>query len=1274
MATVVSLLCSFYILSSSLPAQHYFTWDNATVYFLITDRFFDGNTANNFPYGRTADPVGGFQGGDLKGLTQKITAGYFDSLGVDALWITPPYEQIHGAVPGYWNGYPSDFHYGYHGYYALDFTELDANMGTAADMLAFVDTAHAHGIRIIMDIVLNHVGYETMADVAEFNLGDLGNPWNPNNVPNANDPDWCNWWTDPLGKQWIRKGVTTTDYCADACGGGDLMLCLAGLPDVRTEITTEVGLPQILLTKWNAAREAQEIAELNAFFLETGLPKTPANYIIKWLTDWVREYGIDGFRIDTYKHVERSVWGTLKAQAQNALDDWKAANPSKVLDDNDFWMVGEWYGHGPNKNTEAATVGQTDALINFGFQGQGGNPSALNSTYASYAAINADPTWNFLSYISSHDTELFNRNDLFDGGTSLLLAPGAVQIFYGDETMRMPLTTGTDQDTRSFMNWGSINYPLKTHWSLLGTFRRKHPAIGVGTHTMLNASPYVFMRDYQSVSEGVCDKIVAAVGVPAGNQTFNVAAAFADGVQVRNVYSGQVANVANGQITFNVGSQGVVLMEYVTQPACVVVDIEPEDCYSANPVTVTITAADIPNPNIQPTIFYSFNPNANPSNPNDWTTYTVPFVLSQSQTVLAFAQNTNGDRSEVLYQHFIIGPNPAMTLYWNPQGSCSTPRLYAWDLNGLPNTAVAPWPGVQMTDPDGDGWFEYTLNAAYANVIFNCGSNQNQTGNLFACGNACFIGSPANGAWGNCPSFGPSVNINPAGGNYPGGSASVTLTAGPGTCTIYYTTDGSTPTTSSTLYSGAFTVNGSPGNPVTVKAIASCGGNLTPVKSASFTFEIPPPPSTMTLYWNPQGTCSTPKLYAWNLNGQSNTAIAPWPGVNMTDPDGDGWYEYTITAEFASVIFNCGSSQNQTGNLSAAGTSCFLGSTSTGAWVNCPNFGAATVDITPESGNFHLGSATLSISGINLAAAYYTTNGSTPDSISGQLYTQPFPVTSAMGSQVVVKAIGYNNNGEPSDLVTETYTFAPGMTLYWNSQGTCSTPRLYAWNLNGQPNTAIAPWPGVPMTDPDGDGWFEYTLSANSAMVIFNCGSNQNQTADLSATGNSCFQGSTSSGAWVNCPDFNDPSVTIVPDGGLYASGAAVPVQLIWAEATQVYYTTDGSVPNNTSTPYTGIFNITGSGGDTVVVKAIAYSTGYPSLVKTSRFVFGQNCPPALNLTGTLDPGMYQAGQTITTDGTVGAGEVLLRATQGILLNPGFEVTPAANGGTLTVEIGGCGN
>jgi alpha-amylase len=97
--------------------------------------------------------------------------GLLQQLGVNALWISSPLEQIHGWVGG---GTKGDFpHYAYHGYYTQDWTKLDANMGTEDDLRRLVDEAHKRGIRILFDVVMNHTGYATLADMQEFQFGSL---------------------------------------------------------------------------------------------------------------------------------------------------------------------------------------------------------------------------------------------------------------------------------------------------------------------------------------------------------------------------------------------------------------------------------------------------------------------------------------------------------------------------------------------------------------------------------------------------------------------------------------------------------------------------------------------------------------------------------------------------------------------------------------------------------------------------------------------------------------------------------------------------------------------------------------------------------------------------------------------------------------------------------------------------------------------------------------------------------------------------------------------
>lgn len=480
-----------------------FDWHNATVYFVLTDRFQNGDPTNDHSYGRHNDgmqEIGTFHGGDLRGLTSKLD--YLQQLGVNALWISAPFEQIHGWVGG---GTKGDFpHYAYHGYYTQDWTTLDANMGNETDLRALVDGAHQRGIRILFDVVMNHAGYATLADMQTYQFGALylsgdelkhtlgehwtdwkpatGQSWHSfNDYINFSDKAaWEKWW----GKNWIRTDIG--DY--DSPGFDDLTMSLAFLPDLKTESTTPSGLPVFYNNKPDTHARA------NASY-------TPRDYLTHWLSQWVRDYGIDGFRVDTAKHVELPAWQQLKTQASAALAEWKKANPDKALDDKPFWMTGEAWGHGV-MHSEYYRHG-FDAMINFDYQEQAAN--------AVDCLANMDLTWqqmadtlqnfNVLSYLSSHDTRLFR-----EGGDKaaelLLLAPGAVQLFYGDESARPFGPTGSDplQGTRSDMNWHDVSGKSAArvaHWQKISQFRARHSAIGAGKQTTLTLKQgYGFTREH----------------------------------------------------------------------------------------------------------------------------------------------------------------------------------------------------------------------------------------------------------------------------------------------------------------------------------------------------------------------------------------------------------------------------------------------------------------------------------------------------------------------------------------------------------------------------------------------------------------------------------------------------------------------------------------------------------------------------------------------------------------------------------------------------------
>ncbi|MDB5755456.1 MAG: alpha-amlyase [Massilia sp.] len=548
-AVSIALACgAFASPAAAQTARTPFTWDNATVYFLLTDRFNNGNPANDHAYGRKDDAatLRGYMGGDLAGITAKIREGYFRDLGVDAIWITPPVEQIHaGTDEG------TGKSYGFHGYWARDFTAVDANLGTEADVRELVDTAHANGIRVLLDVVMNHTGPVT-----------------------GDDPAWP--------PEWVRTSPTCT--YKDARTTIDCTL-VANLPDFRTGSNAAVKLPPALVAKWKAeGRYEREVKELDAFFKRTGYPRAPRYYLMKWHADWVRKYGFDGFRADTVKHTEPGVWKELKKVASEAYEDWKRANPRKRFGDDKFYMTAEVYNyaiaHGRRFDMGGGEMvdffaNGFDSMINFSMKADA--QKDIETLFSSYSDALNGPLFgrSVLNYMSSHDDGMpFDplRARPFDTATLLLLAPGAAQIYYGDETARVLRAEGAEGDAnlRSFMNWDELaknaqraTYrvaDVREHWGKLGRFRRAHIAVGAGVHQMMQAAPYVFKRTYDK--DGVSDKVVVALGLPTDRRSsIPVGGVFGDGQTVRDAYSGTTAVVANGMVQFPV-QNAVVLISY----------------------------------------------------------------------------------------------------------------------------------------------------------------------------------------------------------------------------------------------------------------------------------------------------------------------------------------------------------------------------------------------------------------------------------------------------------------------------------------------------------------------------------------------------------------------------------------------------------------------------------------------------------------------------------------------------------------------------------------
>lgn len=536
----IVLLAGFSLLTSCATLQktpkQEFTWEGANLYFLLTDRFANGDKSNDVNFGRTekAAVLRGFEGGDLRGVIQKIDSGYFTNLGINAIWMTPIVEQIHGATDE-----GTGKTYGFHGYWTKDWTALDPNYGRKADLKELVDKAHAKGIRVVLDAVINHTGPVT-----------------------ALDPQYPNSWvrTSPQCKYNNYENTT-------AC------TLVANLPDIVTESNAEAELPAMLVEKWKKeGRYEAEMKSLNEFFARTGYPRAPKYYIMKWLADYVKEFGVDGYRVDTVKHTNEDVWKDFQKVSQEAFDIYKTNNPTKVLDQNLFFMVGEVYGYGISQKQNYDFGDRKvnyyqngfKSLINFDFKGDANK--TYEEIFSSYSKLLSSDLngKTVMNYLTSHDDGSpfdKDRKRTFESGTKLLLAPGISQVYYGDETARDLTIEGASGDAtlRSNMNWSDVQYnngtkKLLDHYGKLGRFRANHPAVGAGVHQMISQAPYWFTRSFKD------DKVLVGLDLKSGLKEISVHEIFENGTRLRDAYSGKTTKVQNGKAIID-SEFGIVLFE-----------------------------------------------------------------------------------------------------------------------------------------------------------------------------------------------------------------------------------------------------------------------------------------------------------------------------------------------------------------------------------------------------------------------------------------------------------------------------------------------------------------------------------------------------------------------------------------------------------------------------------------------------------------------------------------------------------------------------------------
>ena len=410
---------------------------------------------------------------------------------------------------------------------------------------------------------------------------------------------------------------------------------------------------------------------------------------------------------------------------------------------------------------------------------------------------------------------------------------------------------------------------------------------------------------------------------------------------------------------------------------------------------------------------------------------------------------------------------------------------------GLIDSKVAVKIGSGNWSPSSAGWSD-----AASYILSASGNNY-----------AIWVKSSSNAA--------PVVSVNPAGPYTSSSAFNVTITATDDsgvTPTIYYTLDGTEPTTSSaSSTSGTAVVNISSSKTLKVKAIDNTG-----LSSATQTHQYTIGTITgFTVYWKKPNNGGTARIYYWNTLPAGAIATTTWPGATMADASssyGAGWYKFTFNGvSSTSLILNNGQG-SQTADLTANANAWY-----DGGWVSEPtDTQAPTVTVSPGSGNYS-GSVNVTITATDNVTSSPTINY-TVNGVAGTANGSK-TLTFSAATTLVVSATDAAGNTSASQTLNYTFNQTSGLVIHY--KGTFTNPYLYYWGAT--PNGgASAAWPGSAMTS-EGDGWYKFTIpNATCSNLIFS-NNGASQTANL----NRCNEGWYTNGTWYNSKPATPTGLTI---------------------------------------------------------------------------------------------------------------------------------------------------
>ncbi len=548
-------------------------------YFVMTDRFADANPANDTG-GLTGDRLttgydptskGFYEGGDLAGLSAKLD--YIKGLGTTAIWLTPSFKNQPVQGP------PGSESAGYHGYWITDFTQIDPHLGTNSELTDLISAAHAKGMKVFFDIIANHT-----ADVIDYQQKTY------DYVSQAADP-----YVDVNDVVVPDIGAVANGEAPFPTFDTDSFPYTPVVPAGKENVKVPAWLndPTLYHNRGNAKFDGTESDIYGDFSgLDDLMTENPA--VEKGFEDiynaWV-DFGVDGFRIDTVKHVNTEFW-----------QDWTPAVAKHATDvgNDDFFMFGEVYSGDPAYTSSFMRNGAQEAVLDFPFQGAAvsyasGTSSAktLSRLFANDARYTT-PTTNVTAlptFLGNHD---MGRVGYFLANSAapedrdrmahelMFFARGNPVVYYGDEQGFAGI--GGDQSARQSLFASQVDeyvgQPLVDgtsfgsgdHYSTdaylyqriaeLAKVRAAHPGLATGAQIELyaNDGPGVYAFARVDPTERVEYLVTANNTATASTATFST---LTPGATYTPLYgqSDAVVADADGKVTVSVPATSVLVLE-----------------------------------------------------------------------------------------------------------------------------------------------------------------------------------------------------------------------------------------------------------------------------------------------------------------------------------------------------------------------------------------------------------------------------------------------------------------------------------------------------------------------------------------------------------------------------------------------------------------------------------------------------------------------------------------------------------------------------------------